>query len=258
MAQLARRPLACPPSYRIWDYVGLAIANTVILLAILGFRRHLHVLCSRWISWLHLPNHRGPRRLIFAASIWLILSFQLRLLCGFYFPGIHGWHYNNLMSSITQELPDGIVLGESVDEPFLAGGILPENARYLPKTGYLTSGVMFLHFRGGEVLPGNYELTEIVFPQYIFGQLYEEIIEPELFFDVVRRSIDRRRQNRKFLLPLSIAYPNHMPYNPLPHDQFPPGAELEAVSLWDLTIHVNAERQVEVVAAHEKNRIYDR
>jgi hypothetical protein len=125
-----------------------------------------------------------------------------------------------------------------------------------PTSGYITGPAMFLHYSSGEVLPANYELTELVFPQYAFGQLYEEIENPHLFFDVVKAELDDRSKNRRFLLPLSIAYPNHTPYMPIDYSDYPPAEKLEKISFWTLTVFINEVRDVKIVDVTQELVVY--
>jgi len=90
-----------------------------------------------------------------------------------------------------------------------------------------------------------------VFPQFVFGRLYEEVSAPSVFWRLVKSSLAYRKENRRFLLPLSISYPNHAPYMRIDYRAYPPATTLEKVSFWKLTIYVDESRDIRVVRARE-------
>jgi hypothetical protein len=133
--------------------------------------------------------------------------------------------------------------------PFLETALVPEHATYLTQKGYLTGKAMFLHYRNGEVLPANYELTELVFPEYVFRERFQAISRPDVFFQIIKASLANRNANRRFLLPLSVAYPNHSVYMKIDYEKYPPAEYLERISFWELTVFVDDQRQVDIVRA---------
>jgi hypothetical protein len=155
---------------------------------------------------------------------------------------------------VLKELPEFPDRGEKVDPdsvPFLYEAIVSDHARFLPEPGFIRGGAIFLHFRNGEVLPGNYELTEMVFPEYVFGREMDKISMRQSFFRIVKASLANRRTGRRFLLPESIAYPNHISYMKIDYRKYPPSQGLEKLSFWDLAISIDKDKQVKLVHANK-------
>jgi len=231
------------------------ITNLCILVVLLVYRSKVKGWIGKFVGWLYVDDQRYPRIVVFCAVLMIIFTFQTKMHLGFWFSGINGWDYSNWHPILERTLPESSYDGGDISSEkfaFLKNAVVAENAIYLPDDGYLTGKAMFLHFRNGEVLPANYELTGFVFPENIFGFRYGQFRARKLFFQVVKASLARRRGNRRFLLPLSVAYPNHTPYMTVNYTTYPPADTLETISIWRLTIYVNGLREVQIVKATEE------
>jgi hypothetical protein len=240
---------------RIGYYIRYSVLNMFLLALLFVFHRPTKHLLANFVSWLYVDDHHFARRVVFFAVFMVIFTFQTRAHLGFWYSGISGWTYADYQSGLQMDPPITPIDEKNLELqalPFLEKAVATQNAIYLPHKGYLTGKAMFLHFQGGEVLPANYELTDFVFPQRIFGVLYERVHEPQLFFEIVRSSLKNRRQNRQFLLPSSISYPNHAPYMRITYETYPPAASLDKISFWTLTIFINEAREVQIVSATEE------
>ena len=235
-------------------YVRYCLFNTGFLILIMVFRGKVKAWMAMSVDWLYIDRDHNARRIVLAAVIIVVFSYQTKAHFGFWWPGISGWTEENLQTRLDNNSPEPGAGNIEVGLPegaFLKKAIRAENAVYLPSAGFLDGETMFLHFQNGEVLPANYELVEFVFPLFIFGRLYEEVSDPSVFWQLVKSSLAYRNDNRRFLLPLSISYPNHAPYMRIDYRAYPPAATLEKVSFWKLTIYVDESRDIGVVRARE-------
>ena len=251
-------PTAIGFRYRTTDYLGYAFCNVILLGLILFFRERLRSVFGSFLDWYYSAGYRRAKFMTLSMTGMIVLSFQMKLVLGFWFPGIHGWTHADRRSNVEAAIPDFMdeaARGRAAATPFLDLALEPENARWILNSGYLTKNAMFLHYRGGEVHPANYSLTGTIFPQYPFGKAYELPPNPELFAEVLRASLERRRENRKFLIPFPWAYPDHMTYRHIDYVGSPPPEELERISYWLITIAVDEERNLDIVAAIEKGSI---
>lgn len=227
-------------------YVRYVVFNALVLAGLLLWRRRIGRGLERIVAWYHQPGHRHARRVILGTAIVMVFTYQTKAHLGFWFSGIAGWTYANWEPRLSAAPPTAA--GGPVP-PFATSAVLPHNARFLPGAGYLDGPAMFLHFDTGEVLPANYELVDLVFPEYVFGRLYREMRAPDVFADIVKASLGTRRRNRRFLVPLPFAYPNHAPYMPVEYGRYPPASALNRISFWELTLHIASSRRVEVVSS---------
>jgi hypothetical protein len=254
-----------------WDthflrlYVRYSLFNAGVLLVVLLYRRRICGWLGQAVDWLYAEKDAFARRLVFSIVVVLLASYQLKISFGFWFPGIGGWTYESWHPQIQTDLPDSYPAENSIPVDklnFLEKAVVPEHATYLSRHGYLTGSAMFLHYRNEEVHPANYALTELVFPEYVFGPLYYVFgrvyrgsFRPEVLFRVVKASLAKRNGNRRFLLPLFIAYPNHSVYMKINYTKQPPAESLDKISFWKVTIFVDRNRQIRIVKANEESQI---
>lgn len=235
------------------------VLNALVLVGLVLFRRRLLACLQPCSTWLSAPTDRRPRLLAFAFTAGVIFCYQTQSSLGFYFPGIGGWTYRDWRATLRPELepdPAGGEAPSTEERAFLEQALAPENARYLPGPGYLTGKAMFLHYAGGEALPASYELIGMVFPHYYFGGKHQRVTDPETFGAMLRHSLASwRRTGGRFLLPNSIAYPNHSVYSPIDYSGYPDPETLEEVSFWRLSLRIDDELQVELVTAVEDLRV---
>lgn len=231
-------------------YLCDAAFHACALIGIILFRRRLSRVGDRLAHWCAQPTHRGPRRLIFWCGVFLVVSYPTKAFSGIFFPGIGGWTYEDAHSEMTSELPavrpDKKALTVA-DAPFLEKAIVPRNGRFIEKSGFLTRRAVFLHYRDGSVLPFNYEILEFVFPNFIFGRDMKAVEHQDVFMKVLKSGLRERSRGRRFLLPISVAYPNHSVYMPIDYADYPPVETLEKVSMWTLSVAVGERRPGKVV-----------
>ncbi len=238
-------------------YARHAAFDAVVLVLLLVFRRRTVRALERFATWLREPRERRARRLVLAFSGVIVSCYLSLTSLGFFFPGIGGWTYSDWRGRLRAELdsagdpdPAGGRVPSAEERAFLERAVAFENARFLPRAGYLSGPGMFLHYSDGSVLPASYELTEMVFPRYYFGGKNERVNDPDTFGRVLRSSLSNwRRYGGRFLLPASLAYPNHAVYAPIDYSEYPDPATLERVTFWHLTLSVDAERRAELVTA---------
>lgn len=241
-------------------YRAHAVLNALVLVGILAFRRRLLACLEPCAAWLSEREHRRARLTALAFVAGAILCYQAQTSLGFYFPGIGGWTYEGWRPTLRAELatearpdPAGGRAPTAEERAFLELAVDRDAARWLPGEGFLSGRAMFLHYAAGEVLPGSYELTGMVFPRYFFGGHYERVSDPRVFGEVLRRTLGTwRERGGRFLLPARFAYPNHAVYHPIDYAGYPDPAGLERVSFWTLTVRVDGERRVELATAREE------
>ena len=238
-----------------------AVFNFIIFCIVIFDKKRIQDFLQKVVDWVNTNENTFPRRVIFTTVILVVSTFLLKLPMGFWFPGIGGWTYANWESKLLTERPELLDGGEKVEPdsfPFLRQAYISDHAQYLSESGFIKGKAIFLHFRGGKVLPGNYELTEMVFPEYVFGREMERIHMRQRFLQIVKASLEYRRLGRRFLLPESIAYPNHISYMNIDYRQYPPAQHLEKISFWDMVIFIDEENQVKPVQANKLLEIHDK
>jgi hypothetical protein len=228
--------------------------NGVLLIALFVFRRRLLGWFEVGASWFNAPTERRARLTTFAFATAIVACYLTESSLGFYFPGIGGWTYRDWSATLRPALePDPAEerVPTDAERVFLESAIIAEHARYLPGPGFLSGRAFFLHYAGGEVLPGSYELTDMVFPHYYFGGKHVRVDDPATFGAVLRNSLAYRRRGGRFLLPLGLSYPNHAVYAPIDYSQYPDPATLERVTFWKLSLRIDADLSPHLVSALE-------
>jgi hypothetical protein len=241
-----------PASLRYYKSFVFWTAGYLVLILLLG--RRIRSGLEAGLRWLRIEDEqRRARRTVFACVFLLVFCFLTRTPVGFWIPqGIGGWTYEGLRSRLTDELaPEMASAARPTPRQLeaLAGCVRPSNAAHLPRTGFLTGIGMLLHFSGGELLPGTYGLLELPKAQYVFGTRYGEIQRSEVFGAIVRDTLSYRRRGMRFLLPLSIGYPNHTAYKLPDYAGYPPPETLERVSFWDIALRIGEGGSAEVETA---------
>lgn len=233
-------------------YLTHGALNAGVLVLLLLFRRRVKGWLAPAAAWFAGREHRYPRRVVFAFSVGVLFCYQAQTSLGFYFPGIGGWTYRDWGGSLRPELDPDLAEGRvptAEERAFLEQAVIFENAKYVPGAGYLTGRAFFLHYADGSVLPGSYELTDMVFPHYYFGGKHVRVEDPATFAKVVRNALEYRRRGGRFLVPLAWSYPNHAVYQPIDYSDYPDPDTLERVSFWHLTVRVDEDGEAELVSA---------
>lgn len=231
-------------------YLCDAAFHVAALVVVVLFRRRLTKVGDKIADWCVQPTYRGPRRIIFWCGVFIVFSYPTKAFSGIFFPGIGGWTYEDALSELSTDLPavrPDKKTFTAAEAPFLQKAIVAENGRFIEKSGFLTRRAVFLHYRDGSVLPFNYELLEFVFPNFIFGRDMRAVEHPDIFFAVLKSGLRERARGRRFLLPNSVAYPNHSVYMPIDYEGYPPVETLEKVTMWTVTIAVGEKRPGSVV-----------
>lgn len=240
-------------------YTRWLIFNIAALLVLYHNRTNIQHVFRLAIEWLRQPQDHVARRVVFGCVVVMVLTYATRAHIGFWFPGILGWTFENKGSRIVSSEPPLTELDTPLDDDLraaLAAATVPENARFLRQRGYLTGTAFLLHFKDGSILPANYELTDFVFPQYIFGGLHARVAHEEEFASVVQSRLRMRQAGRRFILPLDFAYPNHTPYMPIDYTDYPPAQELLRITLWRMVTFVSPVGEVRVVAAKRNANVH--
>ena len=236
---------------RLHYYAHYAAFNVLALVVLLLARRHVMQLLERGAAWVARDDHRRERRIFFVAVVTVVLSFQLKAHLGFFYPGIAGWTYENRGSHLRHKQPRDHGRGKSFsieEAPWLQGAVQDWNARWLgAERGWIEGPAFMLHYHGGQVLPASYELTGLVFPAYVFGSLHRVVRRRGSFVSIVRATLERRTAGKRFLLPTEISYFNHTPHEPVDYRSYPPASQLEAISLWTITVRLDGHGGAHVV-----------
>jgi hypothetical protein len=233
-------------------YGGYAAFNVLMLILLIRRRKWIEQGLSACVDWLHEPTDVYARRVVFSTAVVIVLCYLTRAYIGFWFPGIAGWTEARTGSRMVETLPELSPEYSETTEQELAklnGTIISDHARYLSHAGYIRGNAMLLHYKDGQSLPGNHELTNFVFPQYVFGTMYGAQRNSGVLAQSIKSTLEHRTQGRRFLLPDSVAYPNHSPYMPIDYRGYPPASELERVSLWQIVVFADPHGETKVVAA---------
>jgi hypothetical protein len=230
--------------------------SLVTLVLLLIFYKRARIWTDKLAQWANVAEDVYARRVVMSVGIFIFSSMHLMFHAGFWFPGIGGWTYEKLKSKVQPSFEN-----ESVQSPvpdFLMGAVATDNARFLTSVGFITGKAIFLHYANGKILPANQELLgAIPFPQYIYGA----VNDVERYDDAYKKSfaitLKNYSFNRKFILPLTLAYPNHAVYNSINYQTFPDPNLLRSISFWNLTLHIMDDRTVSIVAASKvKELVY--
>jgi len=218
------------------------------LLALILFKNKCISLFKKIELWSDKSGSKYPRSACLLIFLTIVCTYQSKAFLGFWFAGILGWDYSDRKLKTSQE-PKHLVIDQEM-AVYFSEAIIQERSKYLVLDGYLEGDAMFLHFENGAVLPANNELLGFVFPQYVLTP--ENLGNLELkdsLLEILRKNLSERRNGRKFLLPTNIAYPAHAPYMPISYLGYPHERDLVGVSWWKLTINVNRDKGVDVVAS---------
>jgi hypothetical protein len=233
-------------------YGGYTAFNVLALILLIRRRKWIEQKLSVCTDWLHEPSEVYARRVVFSTAVVIVLCYLTRAYIGFWFPGVAGWTEERTQSRMVETLPELPPEFSETTKQELADlncTIIPDHARYLSQAGYIRGNAMLLHYTDGQRLPGNHELTNYVFPQYVFGTMYGAQRNSGVLAQSVKSTLEHRTRGRRFLLPQSIAYPNHSPYMPIDYRDYPPASELEQISLWQIVIFADPHGETKVVAA---------
>jgi hypothetical protein len=235
----------------IITYIQHSTANAVFLGIYIVARRFLISIFNNALIWLHSDGYSREKRITAGTIITIVLVFHTKLFLGFWFAGIAGWHYSEVKSAIQ---PANRPHLEIARESFLYDAVRLDNAQYFTDyhqiPGFLPGSAMFLHFSDGSIRVANYELVEVVFPWYLFGELYQETNNSAMFINFVRHGLDDRRANRNFLAPLNIAYPNHTPYIPINYQTYPSSTHLQQISFWRIVLYIDQNKHAYITNAY--------
>lgn len=224
-----------------------AIFNALVLASLLIFRKQVAALAAQLADWTLQTDHRRQRKLIFWVLVMIVTTYQLKLHWGFWHKGVGGWTYQKRSSKMRPDT--GAVASEGIPD-FVTQALAPDNVAYVDKSGVLDGHVMFLHFDDGQVLPANYELLNMSWAinMFSFPKGPTSDLVP-VFMNVIKHSLDQRRHGRRFLLPESIAYPNHMTFSHIDYTGYPGANQMTAVSIWKLTLRICPDRGLQVLDA---------
>ena len=211
---------------------------------------------EKLIEWVNQADFQYARRMTFGFLILMMVTYHVRLHIGVWLGGISGWEYRTLPSMVLETPFMPTEINASNEElQALRDNIIDENLQYLDAQGYLYSQAMLFHYED-HILPANYAITEFVFAGYVVGDLYDEFRDDKLFLDIVQFTMPYRQQNRRFLLPLNLAYPNHAPYMNIDYTNYPPIEDLERITLWRYMTYLNGDDTYEIVGTQLTDEIF--
>ncbi len=235
------------------------LINGTFLGIVITKKREMLKYIQYFLAWLRDSTYQRPRRYIALISFVLVATFLLKINLGFWFPGIAGWTYADWKSRLHPMPPRGVEQSDKSHvegRTFLHAAVLPHNARYLSQSGYVKGKAIFLHFQDGQILPGNFELLEMVYPEYVFGRSMNQDYLHGQFFRILQESLANRRAGKIFLLPISLSYPNHNTYMSLDYQLYPDPSQLQKISFWDLVIHISEDKNISIVSATQSLEIH--
>jgi hypothetical protein len=199
---------------------------------------------------LEIPNHRFERRLIFAFVVMILSTFLTRFHLAFWYPGIGGWDYRSVKSK-------GLKIENCEDKPgqppWLMKSIDTTFIDRIPAGIAYPGNAMLFHFGDGAILPANYDLLGVVFPNELLGDGFESgrtSLDKKLAAGVVRsmkQGLDIRRENYRNLLPMPWAYPAHAVFRDIDYTHYPSSENLQKISFWRLSVCLNPSRQIKIV-----------
>ena len=74
--------------------------------------------------------------------------------------------------------------------------------------------------------------------------------DPDLMAWAIRRNLNRLRNGRRFVLPISIALAPHINYSAVDYRTYPSEDDLLRFSEWHLTVFVHDHGQLEITDAY--------
>jgi hypothetical protein len=219
--------------------IGYEVFNLVVLILAFRYASQIDAWTESYVRFAAGENRRR-RRLIQGLLALLVLIYCGKIHFGFFHHGIAGWVYPDREYIFKEPQLNG-----STDFPSdLKSGLLPENVRYIPRAGYFTRKLMMLEFNDGSRRPTNYGVTSLVFDYILFGNEYEEIEQPQLFWKIYEWGYENHRRGRRFILPISIAYPNHAPYMSINYRDYPDVSQIRAITLWKLEVFADPKEGI--------------
>ncbi|ASC70822.1 hypothetical protein XM38_017690 [Halomicronema hongdechloris C2206] len=235
-------------------YQKYLVMNILYVALLFFFPRKTKQILTRLAEWVSIQDENFyPRKLIFGAILFVLITFQTKIFWGFWFSGIAGWTYENKHSQIREavELPEASRAIPS--DSFLYKSIKDENILFFQKSGYITGNAMFLHYSNGEIWPTNFELSGLVFPQYVFNlESLQEKTYQRSFLEIFSKNLALRKNGRAFLLPLEITYPVHTPYMQIDYTRTPDANLLGRISWWEIVVYADHEENtIKIVDAKE-------
>jgi len=228
-------------------YAGYAVFNALILILAFRYKHHLLPIIDRCVEWLHHPTEQYARRTVFTVGMVIFLGYFTKVYLGCWFPAISGWGYEPVTIVINTPIPQHDDASE-IELAALNASIVSENARYLKGRCFLENQAMLLHFENGESHPANMELTNIVFPDYVFGA-FSDRRNTTALGRIIKGTLENRQNGRRFLLPERVAYPEHATYHRIDYSAQPPADELKRVSFWTVVVDANPDGRTKIVSA---------
>ena len=232
-------------------YFRYAVFNLILVGLLLVCRHRVRAVLGYLINWCRTAEYKRERYIIMFFVFFVVVTFQAKINWGFWYPGICGWTEASQRKRLTAKFKP-LNPSKSTDTsqyPFLEDALIKNNAEYLNAEGFLPGRAMFLHFNNGEVLPFNYEITDFVFPYYVFPRLKTDKSQQKLFFRLVKSNLKIRSKNRRFLLPKIISYPNHSPYMAIDYSSYPPADQLKKISSWRIIAQVKPGKSIKIADA---------
>lgn len=227
------------------------ILRALVFFAFLGFHKPIKAWLEKICTWAVDVRGTGRRATLVLAVVMFVCS-ALHAHILIVTRGVPGWTYAGYQSLLVDELPQTPVVS-SRDKDVLQAAILTEPLKYIKGNGYVSGDILLLEFTDGQRLPGSLALTRNSWPERTFAIEGGAVLHNESFFRMVQKTLDIYRQGKSYILPQAISYPSHISANRIDYTSYPPASELEAISIWDVTVKFDDETDTAtVVNAQQK------
>ena len=232
-----------PHGYYLERQAGYTLTCVILLIT---FHRYVIFALYKVHDWARKPLHLYPKKCVLFTLLILIGTYQSKVFLGFWFAGIAGWDYSNYK---LKQRPVPKNFKKLTVPKFLQKAVIEQNAQFLHYPGHLPGSAVFLHYSDGQVLPTNNELLGVVFPDYLLkpGFSEDKAMQSSLL-SMIQHNLIERKNDKRFLLPLSIAYPPHTPYMFISYKDYPDAKSLQGVSWWSILVEIKGENTPEVVS----------
>ncbi len=231
------------------------VFNVFVLLLVFVFRKRILKILENFIAWYDTAEFKKAKRILIFFFLLVIVTYLYKFHFGFWHKGVGGWDYSFAPRYFMKSPLD--TSWKQTDIPdFLILGLEKENAKYLDQSGNIRGSAAFLHYRNGEVLPFNFGILNLSLAADLFG-LPEgpQSRGSNRFMRLLKEGLERQKKGTRFFLPNSISYNNHMSYMKIDYSDYPPPDELSEVTFWNTVVHVDEQRNLEVIAYKFYNRI---
>jgi len=230
-------------NYYLERQAGYTLTCIILLIV---FHKKIILVLNKVHIWAIKPFDLYPKKCVLLAFLIVVGTFQSKVFLGFWFAGIAGWDYSNYKLK-QRPVPDNF---QKLSVPkFLQEAVIEQNAQFLHYPGHLPGSAVFLHYSNGQVLPTNSEIFGVVFPDYLLRPGFSKNKEMQSsLLTMIKHNLIERQKCKRFLLPLSIAYPPHTPHMNISYNDYPDAKSLKGVSWWSILVELKGGSIPKVVS----------